>query len=478
MSLGALFQENFCGPNAVVMIAMITSKLRTVMFVVASIVIGWGLYLILTSIIDAPSDAQNPNIFLQTMVQRAGKGLGWELVGAFAILLVVLWNASALNKDWLHVLGYGFKAFGALTLILLLAFCLRHYQLHRIAEVKRHEAQINVLNDEKKEAIAREKRNQVHAFLTNLAEWSDRPTARSNAIAVAGSQLHSDVGISLETVDALYSVYLHDIDPGVRGAARQALFPDGPEVIPPAEDFAHVVAKLLQQDDSLLKQPQYQRYVAVIKDNYDANDPVLIALTEMEKARTAKIVENNAALQKVQETLAQGTATAATAQEQTAVRDVVIAATSSEQATQDKAVKVLEKSNATQLQATLQNVPPEIRQTLPPRIYLNVPDADASSEKLKTLRQNMQRDESLWLGGKKVIVPNVKKAGKSAPTSTEVRYFAGEDSRDSAARIAKFLTDHGVDDVRITQEVPTPEDLKRDVRGHFEVWFAKKAVTR
>ena len=67
----------------------------------------------------------------------AGRGLLWVLVGTLCALLVVLWNSSALSKDWLDVLTFAFKGFGALVLLLLMILFLRQYQVQKVIETIR-----------------------------------------------------------------------------------------------------------------------------------------------------------------------------------------------------------------------------------------------------------------------------------------------------------------------------------------------------
>ncbi len=455
---------------------MVTSKLRTVLFALACGVLGWGLFIILSSIIEAPPenpDAEAIEAFLETMIPKAGTGLVFEIVGAFLTLVIVLWNASALNKDWLQVMGYGFKAFGVLTGVLLIALVLRQYQLHRVAESHRAEERLNRLSSEASDAVKTRNRDQVQALLANFAAWWDKPAVRNAAVAVAGSQLRDDDAIPLGMVQALYSVCLHDPDPEVRKTAREVVFPEADgTVLPTDNDFAKAVVKVLGQDSALLKQVRYQRYALLLKERYRPNEPALIDLARIEDASVSL---PTASTDLAKSSLSAQNTKVATKEDTAAVRDVIVAATSTSGNVQDNAIKVLDEANGPRLKATIKSLPAELQQSLPPRVYLHVAE-ESDRAKLTAMSAALRQTVIPAIRGGRTIVPGIQVVGKRAPATTEVRYFAGEDSRKIAADIARFLTDQKIKSVRISQERASAEDLKRDVAGHFEIWFAKGAL--
>jgi uncharacterized caspase-like protein len=212
---------------------MITARLRTILFLLACAFLARGLWMLLRRMQMAPPpDLQELTEHAHAIMADAGKGLSWVLLGAFIALLVVLWNSTALSKNWLDVLDYAFKGFGVLVALLLAILFLRQWQLQEVATATRardsaaaeKKSETDRADQEREKALRERNRDRVSTFLTQLSDHANDVSRRKIAVSVAGSYLRDKEVISLSLVQALHATALFDPDESVKLCAREMLF--------------------------------------------------------------------------------------------------------------------------------------------------------------------------------------------------------------------------------------------------------------
>jgi hypothetical protein len=147
-------------------------------------------------------------------------------------LLIVLWNASALSRDWLDVLAYAFEGFAALLALLMVILFLRQLQLQEVIEIRNKEIQASSEREKDKRraeeegASPRRERNRerVSTLLRELDEEVDNVSARKITVTVGGSHLRDDEVMSISLVQALHATALYDPDDSVKACAREMLY--------------------------------------------------------------------------------------------------------------------------------------------------------------------------------------------------------------------------------------------------------------
>jgi hypothetical protein len=99
-----------------------------------------------------------------------------------------------------------------------------------------------------------------------------------------------------------------------------------------------------------------------------------------------------------------------------------------------------------------------ITETLPKRIYIQIPDKD-SSKQADSLRATFQSQG--------FITPKFEEVGSKSPDQTEVRYF-NESDQAVAAQINDKLKELGY---KVSDKAKRPKLTAK--LGHFEIWLAK-----
>ena len=485
-------------------VSMITTRLRTVAFLIACALLGYGILILLHRMqITAAGNIEEQLTAARDIMVDAGRGLLWVLAGTLCALLVVLWNSSALNKDWLDVLTFAFKGFGALVLLLLMILFLRQYQVQKVIEtIRESEAKTERDKREKEEAHekaaeqARERnRERVTTLLTRLAQHSNDPTPRKITIAVAGSQLRDKEVMSLSLAEALHATALYDPDDSVRSCARDILYPipqsvivDWPSVL--HGDFAEFVTRLLEEHPELYKTARYFRYAKVVQS--EGNDPDLSTRLEAVESKTSKKLVADAS---AASSLKENPSVAATSPTPSAAftpssnataptpapnnpdataRGIIMAAVDSNPATQKKALDLLAQASQTRVEKIISSLPPEAKSDLPPRLYVHVAeqqDLNKLAGIVKKLQQALVDSKRPMIILKPIWVGEIPRLPK-APHQTEVRYYQSEQTN-MAQTIKGTLNSAGIKDVRLYQAKPTEP---RDLQGQLEVWFAKDAL--
>jgi hypothetical protein len=496
---------------------MITARLRTLIFVLACAVLAFGLWVLLHRMrVAPPTDLDGLTQYAQRIMADAGKGLSWVLVGAFIVLLVVLWNSSALSKNWLDVLGYAFKGFGVLVTLLLAILFLRQQQLQEVVATTRATEAATAEKTKETERKAKEtedtsrerNRERVSTFLRQLSE-RDVP-GRKIAVTVAASYLRDEDVITMSLVQALYATALYDADESVRACARNMLFPMSDTSLmdwaSPDPDFAPTVVQLLQAHPELLKRYRYLRYAGLLRKEYSRDGDLMSGLASAESAKSEELWADKS----TQSALQQPTPTAtpehspsttpfpnasptplvalspipspaaspnSMANRDEAARRVLMMATYADSITSIKALDLLAAADESRLREVISSLPPEVRPAIPPRVYIHVPDPkDADSKKLGTVRKAIR---DLPLGRAKnqtrTIVPKTIVDTTRVPASTEVRCYEGEESLAMAKILTTNLIQLGFPKAHIFQDKPTTADRKetREISSHFEIWFAK-----
>lgn len=458
---------------------MILPRPRTVLFALSGAAILFGIWRLLAVLPD-------PSAFSGEI----GRCCWFIVLGAVGCVLTMMWNSSALTKEWLGVAELSLKAVGA---ILFLIFGQWFAQLQHEREAreqdnaKKYQAQLKseerTRDDQaRRELAATQDRDRAAAerrdletvyrlnseradqLLKQFAENRDYPAGRKSAVAIAGGHLRDSSLKSLVLAQAIHTALLFDPDRDVQRVAREVLFPGAAES-PANTDFAASVLEFLTGPNVAKAQEEpFRDYLRLIADHHTS---------EAFRQRATETLKESVATQ-VAALVAQTSVPAAAdpASERPAEEpSVLLVATAREDAgLTRKAATLLANATPERVEQTLETLPESIARKVPPRVYLHI-----AEESQRPTAQALQT--ALIEAG--FVVPGIQNvAGKAyVPPQSEVRFFAsGARTEEIARKITAIAFDQKLvrRGLKLSPEKPSARDLKisTDLTSHFEVWFA------